>query len=289
MVAIPPDLTRRFADIVEIEVRPDLRISDWANRIQNLIERTFDQELKAVIERAVIALAGLAEKMPAILKPALPQIVECFDRLDRAEPVPGYEPYFVDLGYHPLAARLMGRILVQGAADDVASLNARRPVVEAIRFIAKPQRRAKAIAKKAEFLVRFGSTLDRLDAFAKTDCNSTNFLLSLQGVLRGEPDAIESAHRQAQCVAPHLSLRRGPKIRVASYAHQAILQSRSLLRGASYTWDAIREDFTDSLTTATRTAFNEPNFDPRPALRRARRFGFERNSALGTGSRIGHF
>src|SRR5579863_606621 len=288
-MAIPTERTRQFSDIGEIEVRPDLRISDRANRIQNLIERTFNQELKAVVARAVIALAGLAEKMPAILKPARPQIVECFDRLDRAEPVPGYEPYFVDLGYHPLAARLMGRILVQGAADDVASLNTRRPVAEAIRFIAKPQRCAKAIVKKAEFLVRFGSTLNRLDAFAKTDCNSTNFLVSLQGVLRGQADAIESARRQAQSVAPHLRLRRGPKIRVASYAHQAILESRSLLRGASYTWDAFREDFTDPLTTATRTAFNEPNFDPRPALRRARRFGFERNSDLGTGSRIGHF
>src|SRR6185312_5040118 len=231
-MAIPTERTRQFADIGEIEVRPDLRISDWANRIQNLIERTFNQELKAVVARAVIALAGLAEKMPAILKPALPQIVECFDRLDRAEPVPGYEPYFVDLGYHPLAARLIGRMLVQGAADDVASLNARRPVAEAIRFIAKPQRSAKAIVKKAEFLVRVEGTLNRLDAFAKTDCNSMNFLVSLQGVLRGELDAIESARRQAQRVAPHLSLRRGPKIRVASYAHQALLQQ--FPRGAGY-------------------------------------------------------
>jgi hypothetical protein len=270
-----PTRRARFADSAEIGVRPDVTISDSANPIQNLIERIFaDQELKAVIERAVVALAGLAEQIFAVLKSALPQIVECFDHLDRAEPVPEYEPLFVALGYHPLVARLLGRILVQGAAADVASLNARRPVAEAIRFIAKPHRSAKAIVKKAEFLVRVGSTLDRLDAFAKTDCNSTNFLLSLQGVLRGEPDAIESARRQAQCVAPHLSLLRGPKIRVPSYAHQAILQQ--LLRGASYTWDAVREDFTDPLTTAARSAFNEPNFDPRPASRRARRFGFER-------------
>ena len=288
MVAIPPDLTRQFADIVEIKVRPDLRISDWANPIQNPIERTFDHEFKAAIERVIVALGGLAEKISAVLKPALPQIVDFFDRLDRAEPVPGYEPYFVDLGYHPLAARLIGRILVQGAADDVASLNAQRPVAEAIRFIAKPQRSKTAIVKKAEFLVRAGDTLNRLDAFARTDCNSTNFLVSLQGVLRGEPDAIESARRQAQCVAPHLSLRRGPKIQVASYAHQAILQSRYLLKGASYTWDDVREDFTDPLTTATRTAFNEPNFDPRPALRRARRFVLNAISALGKESRIGH-
>ena len=123
MVAIPPDLTRQFADIVEIKVRPDLRISDWANPIQNPIERTFDHEFKAAIERVIVALGGLAEKISAVLKPALPQIVDFFDRLDRAEPVPGYEPYFVDLGYHPRAARLIGRILVQGAADDVASLD----------------------------------------------------------------------------------------------------------------------------------------------------------------------
>ena len=288
MIATPFDQTRQFADSAEIDARPDVTISDSANPIENLIERIFaDQELKAVIERAVVALAGLAEKISAALKSALPRIVEYFDRLDRAEPVPGYEPLFIDRGYHPLVARLIGRMIVQGAADDVASLNARRPVAEAIRFIAKPQRRVKAIVKKAEFLMRAGSTLNRLDAFAKTDCNSTNFLVSLHGVLRGEADAIESARRQAQCVAPHLRLRRGPKIRVASYAHQALLQQ--LLRGASYTWDAIREDFTDPLTTATRTAFNEPNFDPRPALGRARRFGFELNSALGTGSRIGHF
>ncbi|HTW90072.1 MAG TPA: hypothetical protein VMD75_18910 [Candidatus Binataceae bacterium] len=286
MAATPHDRTRQFAHIVEIEVRPDLRISDWANRIQNLIELIFaDQELKALIERAVVAFAGLAEKFSAVLKSALPQIVECFDRLDRAEPVPGYEPLFIDLGYHPLVARLIGRMIVQGAADDVASLNALSPVAEAIRFMAKPQRRAKAIVKKAEFLVRAGSTLNRLDAFAKTDCNSTNFSLLLQGVLRGEPDAIESARSQARCVAPHLSLRRGPKIQTASYAHQVILQ---LLRGAGYTWDAVQGDFTDRLTTVTRSAFNEPNFDPRPALRRlrkqsgdnratARRFGFERN------------
>src|SRR6185312_3368083 len=125
MAATPPDQTRPFADSAEIGVRPDVTISDSANPIQNLMERIFaDQELKAVIERAVVALAGLAEQIFAVLKSALPQIVECFDHLDRAEPVPEYEPLFVALGYHPLVARLLGRILVQGVADDVASLNA---------------------------------------------------------------------------------------------------------------------------------------------------------------------
>jgi hypothetical protein len=40
--------------------------------------------------------------------------------------------------------------------------------------------------------------------------------------------------------------------------------------GQGYTYSPDLEDFTDELTKATRIEFGDPNFDPRPAVRRAR-------------------
>ena len=42
---------------------------------------------------------------------------------------------------------------------------------------------------------------------------------------------------------------------------------RDIVGSASYTWDPVQEDFVDQLTRATRLAFGDFDFDPRPAVR----------------------
>ena len=42
---------------------------------------------------------------------------------------------------------------------------------------------------------------------------------------------------------------------------------RDIVGSASYTWDPVQEDFVDQLTRATRLAFGNSDFDPRPAVR----------------------
>jgi hypothetical protein len=70
----------------------------------------------------------------------------------------------------------------------------------------------------------------------------------------------------AATVAPRLSVSRGRKISAASAAHEFVSEEL----GQAYTFSPVLEDFTDELTKATRIEFGDPNFDPRPAVRRAR-------------------
>ena len=70
----------------------------------------------------------------------------------------------------------------------------------------------------------------------------------------------------SKALRPHLCDPRGRVPSVTSTTHELFLH---VWTGA-YTYDPIADDMTDGATLATRTAMNDPNFDPRPAQRRRR-------------------
>ena len=68
----------------------------------------------------------------------------------------------------------------------------------------------------------------------------------------------------SKALSPHLIDPRGRAPSVESTTHELLL----VFEEQAYTYDPIDGDMVDRATLATRTAMNNPNFDPRPAWRR---------------------
>jgi hypothetical protein len=173
---------------------------------------------------------------------------------------PGYEPLLVKRGQQPgSGASLFLCVDWLGKKNGRRSQNAtdRR---RQIRFLARPGRTKRAISRKAVVLLY--SELVRI--FDDVDVNVFEFVESLEAVVRGDHTASQRVREMAAVLAPHLSVRRGRKVSAASSAHELLLS----LVSESYTWDDSIEDFSDPQTGATRLAFGDHDFDPRPAHRR---------------------
>ena len=145
-----------------------------------------------------------------------------------------------------------------------------RTVADAIRFLAQSGRTKRAISRRAVVLLE--SKL--VGIFDDVDVNAFEFVESLEAVVRGDHTACQRVREMAAVLAPHLSVRRGRKVSAASSAHELLLS----LVSESYTWDDLLGDYSDPQTGATRLAFGDPDFDPRPAhRRRKRRLGLKSN------------
>ena len=152
--------------------------------------------------------------------------------------------------------------LAKKMADEART---QRTVAEAIRFLAQPGRTKRAISRRAVVLLE--SSLVRI--FDGVDVSVSEFVESLEAVVRGD-----RVREIAAVLTPHLSVRRGRKVSAASSAHEMLLS----LTSESYTWDDLIGDYSDPQTGATRLAFGDPDFDPRPAhRRRKRRLGLKSN------------
>jgi len=109
--------------------------------------------------------------------------------------------------------------------------------------------------------------------FTKAGLSEIEFIRLLEAVVEGREVDFRRLRELAAQVAPCLRLSRGPKSSARSTAHEFIKANCSALlkpprrRGR-------RKDiggYADPLTEATRREFDDPDFDPRPALRRLKR------------------
>jgi hypothetical protein len=102
--------------------------------------------------------------------------------------------------------------------------------------------------------------------FSEAGLHEAEFIKFLESAVDGDSAVHSRLCTIAATVAPRLSVPRGPKISAASAAHELL----SEVTGCRYTSSPDLEDFTDDFTKATRVEFGDPDFDPRPAVRRAR-------------------
>ena len=207
------------------------------------------------------------------LQRAMALACQAVERLENTPPMPGYEPLLVQQGQHPLVARIFSYLLVRGATEAANDAKTNRTVADALRFLASPGRRRRAISQRAAVL---------LEASNKTGCLSTvfsgfngsmfEFIGLLDAVVQGDDAACRRVMEIAADLAPRLSIPRGPKASAATIAHELLLSEMSAMTGSRiYTWDITTEDYTDPLTHATRLAFANPDFIPGPARRRQKR------------------
>lgn len=179
----------------------------------------------------------------------------------------GYEPMLRKMNFGPIPARELAYIAIRRGHRS-ANDTARRPaVVDAIRFLATPGHRGQSIARKAAVLLaacRQTSVIEEI--FDDAGLHEGEFIKLLESAVDGDTAVHSRLCAIAATVATRLSVPRGPQISAASAAHELLSEEM----GQGYTYSPDLEDFTDELTKATRIEFGDPNFDPRPAVRRAR-------------------
>jgi hypothetical protein len=241
--------------------------------IGDLLEAWFPgRNVTADLERAVVRLRLCLEERAQRLPPLLEKVGEAVERLERMTPAPGYEPLLIERGQHPLCARMMSYFLIRASRDAVNQARMERRTVDAIRFLAKPgHRRKRATCRRIEWLLSDTDGVSRVAGLREGNTGVHEFRSALEAFARGGPGADERLRQTAAAIAPRLSVARGRKASRATIGHQFLLSVfRQVVGPAGYTWDVEQEDFTDPLTRATRLAFGDPNFDPRPAHRRER-------------------
>jgi hypothetical protein len=241
--------TQTIGEFLE-QLFPGCDIDAGLKRVQAFVEN-----LTKVVERVVISAC------------------EMVDRLDKLPPAPGYEPMLIERGHHPLMARGLSHWIIRLAKDEAHKAPMQRIVVDALRFLAKPGRTKGSISRRAAVLLKVWNTTSNLgDAFNGVGISVFGFVEALEGAVRGDLAACQHVTEVAAAVSPGLSARRGPKASAASITHELLLRYVAKTAGPKgYTYDFVSDDFTDPLTGATRLAFGDPDFDPRPARRRQRK------------------
>lgn len=243
--------------------------------LRELLEEAFTRgEFAAGLDRVQAWVALHRDELMNGLLKVLQLAHEAIQALDSMPPVLGYEPLLIEGGQHRLVARVMACVWVRSCEEIAADERIRGRVVADIRFLAKPGRTKGAIRRRATKLLAALERISTLDAFGEVGLIAVRFDEELKAAAQGDPVACEGVTQTAAILAPRLSVPRGRKRSAASVAHEILSSEMTQLFGpAGYTWDPEEGDFVDRFTRATRDAFGDPDFDPRPALRRAKRRG----------------
>jgi hypothetical protein len=162
----------------------------------------------AVFDGLAEALRFLREEIAAV------------QRVAEAAPSLGYERMLGVRGVNPILARLMARLLVRRGTRIADESKWFPRVAEAICFLAKPGRRRRAFVRKVQFLLRTWDETSIIETiFAAASLDDFEFVRALQLAADGDEVACRRVTEIAATIAPHVSIRSGPKVSAASAAH----------------------------------------------------------------------
>jgi hypothetical protein len=228
-----------------------IKTEEVSNRLDTL-QPAFERMFQPCIE--FLALAGLA-----IL------------RLKELPPSPGYEPLLIENGFNPIIARGLARVAVRFGKRQAKESSRRRPVCDAIRYLAVPRQKRAIISRGNKILAAWRETSIVETLFDEAGLSETEFIKILEAIVRGE-HADHQRLTQLSAVARHITLSRGPKIAASSATHAFLLENDLKLtkKRAPYSRRDRSAENCDSLTEATRIEFAQPHFDSRPAKRRSK-------------------
>jgi hypothetical protein len=105
------------------------------------------------------------------------------------------------------------------------------------------------------------------DALANRD-QAAILINMLPSAAKGNEMAIERILEIARMAAPRIRISRGPKVTVASAAHELFLEKHGIRGASAYSYSDLEEGFIDDATRATRLEFPGEPFGPQPASRR---------------------
>lgn len=182
----------------------------------------------------------------------------------------GYATFLVTLGYDANWAGMLAARIVEEGRIRAATSAKRTEFSRALRRLANPRRETEAFVADSRLV---------LEGMDGTDLTSglfqdlplfegLAFIKELRFCVAGDLSGRAEVVRIAKAVWRRVAVSRGPKLTLASAAHEYFLESQSIFRSAGFTWSPDTEDFTDRLTQATREEFDDPDFNPVPARRR---------------------
>nr|WP_318655054.1 hypothetical protein [Methylocapsa sp. RX1] len=213
--------------------------------------------------------------------PQVLQIAEVLKRLEAGPTTPGYEALLIGCGTPPFESRLLAVAIVRCGDRLKSEDDARRSVSSAFRRVAKAAGRSTlAISRRAKELKAALGRPEFEDATAEAlheaDPSISIWRLGriLDRVIDRDCDACDSLKDLAHALVAHLADPRGRPLSVTTASHQLLLHYFTESgKPLAYTWNDLartdcRGDFADKATFATREAFGDPSFDPRPAHRR---------------------
>jgi hypothetical protein len=216
------------------------------------------------------SVAGLEGLLTLILGVGL-TVGKAIQYVAQLPPSPGYEPFLVEAGWNPIAARGMAKLAVRHGKRNAKESKWRRPVFDAIRLLAEPHRQRRAVLRCAKLLLQASKETSIIETiFYETAVSEFEFIRLLESAVEGNLVEYSRITEIAVIVSPRLSLSRGPKISAPSAAHEFLLGpdiGNSAKRRPS-THQNRPGEYVDALTEATRREFDVPDFDSRPAGRR---------------------
>lgn len=191
--------------------------------------------------------------------------------VELARPSPGYEPLLMKMGWNQFAARGLAKFVVRRAKQRAKESKLYRQVSKDIRILAKGPRQQAALIRCSQRLRDMWEVTPFVgELLYKANVDDFEFMRLLKLAAEGHRNAFNHVTEIAAKVAPQLSIKRGPKISVASAAHESFLRDEFGLGLGP--WPKPQQDraaeYVDALTAATRAEFKISDFDPRPAQRR---------------------
>jgi hypothetical protein len=193
------------------------------------------------------------------------------DIAELSKPSRGYEPLLMKMGWDQFAARGLAKFAVRRARKHAREIKLYRQVFNDIRYLAKGPRQRAALVRYAK---RLRDTWEANpivgDLLYRANVDEFEFMRLLNLVAEGREVEFNRLKEIAAEVASQLSIKRGPKIRPASAAHEFFLNGNIGIELGP--WPEPQQDraaeYVDALTAATRKEFEIPDFDSRPAKRR---------------------
>ncbi len=228
-------------------------------------------ELSSSLDRLATKVRTAVEQV----QPAFEAAGEAFRKFEAPPVQPGYETLLMTKGASKVEARLKASVIRYGARMLDEDLNRRRPlVIGHIRELARLRQPGWQVRRAAKLLQIPNAPSHIFGVLKESGLAdvSHEFVTVLERTATGDREACRRAAEIARQVAPALPSLRGPRACLQTISHEALLE---MLAGdgkeQGFTMDLKAEDFTDAATQATRLEFSNPDFDPRPAVRRFRR------------------
>lgn len=184
----------------------------------------------------------------------------------------GYAKYLISIGYDPNWAGMLAAQIVAEGYRRAETSRRNSQFARALDRMANPRLPPKAFRDCAAVILQILEDTSLADGLFRDlePFDGLVFIRALRWCLDGDLSGRSDIIRIAEAIKARVVVLRGPKLSSASAAHEYLIENASLFRPHSYSYSDMRGDFTDALTMATREEFDDPNFDPRPAARRAR-------------------
>jgi len=235
-----------------------------------------DQVLSVMVSSVTANSATNRATAPLVTQPAAARALPANSGLEAMlTPSRGYEPFLMDSGFNQLAARGIAKIAVRQGKRRAKESKLHRPVLDAIRFLAKSGRQRRALRRRADLLLWAWNNSSIIETtFDEAGYDATEFIGLLRCVVEGKAVDCQRIAEIAAGVTPNLTLSRGPKISASSAAHEFLLREPRIMncaRRRARSREIRRAEYVGPLTEATRLEFGIPDFDPRPARRRLKR------------------